>query len=334
MNYGVLLDLVERVGGVATGATVSVPLGGSDEQGALTEAVSAWCARTGNQLLAVHDNVASVRRGRGRDPLAGLAPEQLPGTRLWMYTNFDCNLSCDYCCVRSSPRTARRALGLDRVRQLVGEAVEAGVSELILTGGEPFLLPDLDELVAACTAVLPTTLLTNGMLLHGRRLERLRRMDRTRLALQISLDSATADQHDSHRGAGSWERAVAGIRTAQAEGFRVRVAATLPADQAAELQPFHRFLDSMGIAPEDQVIRALAHRGVAESGLELTVESLIPEVTITAEGVYWHPVAADHDDQLVTRQMFPLAPVIAEIRRRFYEQRASADAAAQWFPCA
>lgn len=333
MSYGLLLDLVEQISAVANGATVAVPLH-EGEHAALVQTVSAWCDRTGNELVEVTEEAATVRRGRRLNPMAELAPEQLPGTRLWMYTNFDCNLACDYCCVRSSPQTARRALGVDTVRRLAAEAVEAGVGELILTGGEPFLLPDLDELVAVCTAVLPTTLLTNGMLLHGRRLDRLRRMDRRRLALQISLDSADPELHDQHRGAGSWARAVAGIRTAQAEGFRVRVAATLPAEQAAGLRPFHTFLDGLGIAAEDQVIRALAHRGVADAGLELTVESLIPEVTITADGVYWHPVAADHDDQLVTREIFPLGPVIKEVRRRFVEHRLRADAAASWFPCA
>jgi hypothetical protein len=91
---------------------------------------------------------------------------------------------------------------------------------------------------------------------------------------------------------------VAGIRVALGEGFRVRVAATLPYEQSHQLTPFHTFLDSLGIAREDQVIRALAHRGVADAGIELTIESLIPEVTVTADGVYWHPVSADHDDQL------------------------------------
>ncbi len=251
-----------------------------------------------------------------------------------MYTNFDCNLACDYCCVRSSPQAERRALGADRVRKLAGEAVEAGVSELILTGGEPFLLPDLDDLVAACTAALPTILLTNAMLFRGRRLEMLQRMDRDRLVLQISLDSATPELHDRHRGPRSWERAVAGIRTAQAEGFRVRVAATLEPERFSELEPFRTFLDDLGIARDDQVIRALAHRGVADAGLELTVESLIPEITVTADGVYWHPVSADHDDQLVTRELFPLADAIDEVKRRFVAHRSKADAAAQWFPCA
>jgi len=333
VNYAIVLDLVERVRTVPSGATVAVPLDDTDHD-ALAETVASWCARTGNELVHIRDRVATIRHGRAADPLAELTPEQLPGTRLWLYTNFDCNLACDYCCVRSSPQTARRALGVDNVRRLAGEAVHAGVSEILLTGGEPFLLPDLDELVAACTAALPTTLLTNGMLFHGRRLERLRRMDRARLTLQISLDSATAELHDQHRGAGSWARAVAGIRTAHAEGFRVRVAATLQPERISELTPFRTFLDSLGIAAEDQVIRALAHRGLADAGLELTIESLIPEVTITADGVYWHPVGADHDDQLVTRDIFPLGDTIAEVRRRFVEHRARADAAAQWFPCA
>ncbi len=333
VNHGLVLDLVEGAGTVPMGATFTVAWGDSDAEVA-SNTVAAWCDRTGNQLIEVGAAAAVVRRGRASDPFAELDSDQLPGTRLWMYTNFDCNLACDYCCVRSSPQAERRALGIERVRQLAAEAVDAGVSELILTGGEPFLLPDLDELVDACTSQLPTTLLTNGMLFKGARLERLRRMDRERLTLQISLDSATPEIHDSHRGKRSWDRAVDGIRIAHEEGFRVKVAATLPAEQLHQVEPFHDFLDTISIAREDQVIRALAHRGVAESGIELTVESLIPEVTITADGVYWHPIAADHEDQLVTRELFPLKSAIDEVRARFVEHRQRANAAAAWFPCA
>jgi pyruvate-formate lyase-activating enzyme len=329
VNHHLVLDLVERVGALATGTTVTVPVEAGD-----AGTIEAWCARTGNELVEIRDRAAVVRRGRAGDPLAQLQADQVPGTRLWIYTNFDCNLACDYCCARSSPQVARRALGVDRVRRLAAEAVDAGVSELVLTGGEPFLLPDIDELVAACTAMLPTTLLTNGMLFRGARLERLRRMDRARLAVQISLDSPAPELHDQHRGRGTWSRAVAGIRIAMAEGFRVRVAATLPPEQTNDVDDFHAFLDSLGIARTDQVIRALAHRGVAETGLELTTESLIPEVTVTTDGVYWHPVGADHTDQLVTTELFPLRAAITEVRRRFVEHRTQAAAAAQWFPCA
>lgn len=333
IGAGLLLDLVENLSRVATGRTVSVDFGRCDRDAAV-ELIAAWCLSSGNEIVSIEGSAITVLRGRSPDLLAGLDLGQLPGSRIWVYTNFDCNLACDYCCVRSSPKAARRGIGIDRVRQIAHEATAAEVKELILTGGEPFLLNDLDELVNACTNELPTTLLTNGMLFHGKRRERLRRMDRSQLALQISLDSATPEIHDSHRGSGSWARAVAGIRIAHDEGFRVKVAATLPSDQMHELEPFHAFLDTLGIVRDDQVIRALAHRGVAETGIELTVESLIPEVTITADGVYWHPVAADHDDQFVTRDIFPLAEAIAEVTRRFMEHRRSANAISEWFPCA
>src|SRR3712207_9393797 len=62
----------------------------------------------------------------------------------------------------------------------------------------------------------------------------------------------------------------------------------------------------------DQLVRPLAQRGFAETGVVLTVETLLPEVTVTADGVYWHPVAADHPDQLVSTELFPLAAAIDE----------------------
>ena len=74
------------------------------------------------------------------------------GSRLWLYTNFDCNLCCDYCCVRSSPKAPRRALGLESVRRIAIEAAALRVGEIFVTGGEPFLLADIGEIVASCAA--------------------------------------------------------------------------------------------------------------------------------------------------------------------------------------
>ena len=142
VNHSLVLDLVERLSAVANGATVTVPVGDGDAD-MLAETVAAWCARTGNELIAVWDQRATVRRGRARDALAELPADQRPGTRLWMYTNFDCNLACDYCCVRSSPQSARRALGIDRIRRLAAEAVDAGVTELLLTGASRSCSPIL-----------------------------------------------------------------------------------------------------------------------------------------------------------------------------------------------
>ena len=63
VNHGLMLDLVEQVGAVANGATVTVPVGDGDAD-VLAETVAAWCARTGNELIAVKGQVVTVRRGR------------------------------------------------------------------------------------------------------------------------------------------------------------------------------------------------------------------------------------------------------------------------------
>jgi molybdenum cofactor biosynthesis enzyme MoaA len=254
------------------------------------------------------------------------------GSRVWLYTNFDCNLRCDYCCVRSSPSAPRRALGLPRVRRIAAEAAELGVGEFFVTGGEPFLLPDIGEMLSACAAAAPTTVLTNGMLFAGRRLESLRRLPRERLTLQISLDSPTPERHDRHRGKGTWARAWQGIERARAEGFRVRLAATVSDDLEAD--EFGRFLDTQRIRAEDRVIRRVALRGFAEQGLALGRADLVPEVTITAEGVYWHPVGADDADLLLTAEIFPLADAFVALRRALDRETEHGRRLATIFNCA
>ena len=79
-----------------------------------------------------------------------------PPSRLWIYTNFDCNLACTYCLTSSSPAAQRRALPLGAYFQLIDEAVTAGFDEVFLTGGEPFLLPDIFEKLTYAAERLPT----------------------------------------------------------------------------------------------------------------------------------------------------------------------------------
>src|SRR5271154_4740261 len=254
------------------------------------------------------------------------------GSRLWLYTNFDCNLHCDYCCVRSSPTAPRRELGLARVQRIAREAAELGVKEIFVTGGEPFLLEDIGDILLSCAAAAPTTVLTNGMLFAGRRAESLGALPRDRVVLQISLDSATPELHDLHRGRGSWARAREGIQRARAQGFRVRLAATVSTDTEAE--QFRQFLDSEEIAAEDRVIRRIALRGSATEGVAISRADLVPEVTITAEGVYWHPVGAEDADLLGTREIFPLSDSFAAVRRAFEREGEHARKLARIFNCA
>ncbi len=303
------------------------------EDQSIGPALETWCRFTGNALLE-----ATVENGHARWVFrCGAVPlspsdDRPVGSRLWLYTNFNCNLHCDYCCVRSSPSAPRRELGLARIQRITSEAVDLGVKEIFVTGGEPFLLEDIGEILASCAAAAPTTVLTNGMLLTGPRAEVLRALPRNRMTLQISLDSATPDRHDLHRGPGSWARTREGIQRARAQGFRVRLAATVSTD--AEAEEFRQFLEAEKIATEDRVIRRIALRGVANEGVAVSRADLVPEVTITAEGVYWHPVGAGDVDLLITRDIFPLSEAFAAVRRAFDREGEHANKLARIFNCA
>lgn len=326
---GLMPDLIAAITGRSPGDLIAI-VGGDASIGTELET---WCRFTGNALVesAVEGerNRWVIRRGQ----IPALDDGNRPiGSRLWLYTNFDCNLRCDYCCVRSSPVAPRRELGLARIQQIAHEARELGVREIFVTGGEPFLLADISEILLACADAAPTTVLTNGMLFTGRRIESLRALPRDRIVLQISLDSPTPERHDLHRGSGTWTRTREGIQRARTEGFRVRLAATASSD--AEGEEFRRFLDQEQIALEDRVIRRTVLRGAATEGVPLSRADLVPEITITAEGVYWHPVGAEDADLLVTREIFPLAESFAAVRLAFEREGEHAHRLAKIFNCA
>jgi MoaA/NifB/PqqE/SkfB family radical SAM enzyme len=227
-------------------------------------------------------------------------------SKLWIYTNYDCNLKCAYCSVESSPAAPRRALSRPTVRQLIDEAVSLNFTEAFFTGGEPFILDDIYDMLAYASARLKTTVLTNAMLLNGKRLERLRAIRNDNLIVQVSLDGAQPDQHDAYRGAGSWIKTVDGIQALLANGFRVRVATTQTAANSAHVAELCEFHRALGISEEDHLIRPLAKRGFSSDGMEVGIATLAPELTVNAGGVFWHPLSTAADMQ-ISRQIFPLA---------------------------
>jgi MoaA/NifB/PqqE/SkfB family radical SAM enzyme len=238
--------------------------------------------------------------------------------KLWIYTNYDCNLRCRYCVAKSSPNAPRRAIGLANVQRLVDDATQLGFAHVFFTGGEPFLLPDIYAMLAYSSARMQTTVLTNAMLLHGARLEKLVAVANERLIVQVSLDGGRPEDHDAYRGDGAWARAVDGIRRLQANGFRVRLGTTETPANSAHLKQLCEFHRSLGIPDEDHFVRPLARRGYSKEGLALSMANLVPEVTVNLDGVFWHPLSTDADMQ-VSKKMFPLAPVVARIQHQLEE---------------
>jgi MoaA/NifB/PqqE/SkfB family radical SAM enzyme len=234
--------------------------------------------------------------------------------KLWIYTNYDCNLRCAYCVAESSPRALRRALSLDTIQRLIDEARALGFEHVYFTGGEPFLLNEIYAMLAYSSQRLKTTVLTNAMLFHGKRLESLCAIQNDNLLLQVSLDGSSPEQHDPYRGEGSWVKTVDGIHALIQQGFRVSLSTTQTPANTDHLDDICAFHQSLGIPEEDHIIRPLARRGFSQEGLEVGKRTLVPEITVNVDGVYWHPLSTD-PDMLVTEQILPLADAVCQVRR-------------------
>lgn len=242
--------------------------------------------------------------------------------KLWIYTNFDCNLWCTYCVAESSPRTTRRALSFEEIQQLLDEAEPLGFERLFFTGGEPFILDDIYIKLAYASNRFPTTVLTNAMLFHGKRLQKLRNIANDNLSIQVSLDGAQAEHHDAYRGEGTWVKTVDSIKQLKADGFHVCISTTETQANKTQIDELRAFVHELGIAEQDHFVRPLARRGFSEEGLEVGVDDLLPEVTVSADGVYWHPLISPSDgDMLVSRQVSPLAKAVECIQKRLVSQQ-------------
>jgi predicted phosphodiesterase len=257
----------------------------------------------------------------GARPVVPLFGSAVFPPRLWVYTNFHCNLACSYCAVASSPTARRRSIGLDRFRALVDEALAQGFEELYVTGGEPFVEPQIVDMLEYASDRIPTVVLTNAMLFTGRRRRELERLaGRDRLVFQTSLDGARPATHDRFRGAGSWRRAMDGIETGRALGLPMRAAMTATEANAGEVDELRALLAGAGIAGDDFAVRPLVKRGLASDGVEVDDSVMVPELTITADGAHWHPVGADIEsspDLLVARGDVALAEAKRRIVERF-----------------
>lgn len=237
------------------------------------------------------------------------------GSRLWLYSNYHCNLVCTYCLTESGPKVARRELDPATMLELAREAKELGLTGIGVTGGEPFLVPEMPELLVELSAVLPVLVLTNGTLFQRVLLERMAPLAEADVTLQISLDRPEAEANDVMRGPENFRKVVEAVPALLQRGIAVRIATTLEeedADELAQLCALHR---GLGVSDDDHVVRPIIKRGRAETGnLGVTARylDLEPELTVTADGSFWSPFAPTvtrgrlDTDLLLTRTVRPL----------------------------
>lgn len=181
------------------------------------------------------------------------------GTRtLWLNTGTLCNIACANCYIESSPANDRLVyLTRADVTPYLDELDAAGETpiEIGITGGEPFMAPEIIEIMGAALSRGHSVLvLTNAMAPMMRPrvqagLLRLLGAHRERLILRISLDHYTPQRHDTERGPGSFAATMKGLDWLAEHGFRLALAGRTVwnEDEAAARAGFARLIAAHGL---------------------------------------------------------------------------------------
>lgn len=161
-----------------------------------------------------------------------------------------CNLSCTHCFIACSPGNVSHPLmSPEQVAPYLVEAARLGVKEYYFTGGEPFVNPDMEEILAAALRLGPCTVLTNGILINARRAAALRALSDASpysLDIRLSLDGFDAAANDAIRGRGTYDRILEAAGHLAAAGLDPVVTVTEACGEAATAAGRARLLDLLG----------------------------------------------------------------------------------------
>lgn len=143
--------------------------------------------------------------------------------------NTECNCDCRHCFAKSFEKDPfhREKLTTAEMKGALREMVENGVFHFALQGGEPFLHPDLDGLIAACSPRKSyITLVSNGAMVTEEMLRRVYALGVDKIA--VSIDSHFDAEHDAFRGVvGCRERAIQTLHAARKIGLDISIAVTV-----------------------------------------------------------------------------------------------------------
>ncbi|MEQ8558494.1 MAG: radical SAM protein [Henriciella sp.] len=187
---------------------------------------------------------------------------------LWLNTGTLCNIKCRNCYIKSSPSNDDLVyLSISDVEPYLDEidALGEGSKEIGITGGEPFMCPDILKIMEAVLSRGHTLLLlTNAMRPMMRpRIQQglldLKTRFGDRITLRVSMDAHDEATHDAERGAGAYAIAMEGLGWLAEYGFDVAIAGrqALTENEAEARAGYGAMIARLGLAIDPADTRQL-----------------------------------------------------------------------------
>jgi MoaA/NifB/PqqE/SkfB family radical SAM enzyme len=176
--------------------------------------------------------VASIAR-------RSLAPGK-PHHAQWLITR-KCNYRCVGCNVWKEQD--KNELSTDEVIKGLDILKDVGIVELVISGGDPLLRKDIDEIIEHASKLFVTTVYDNGSM-AAKKIDALRKVDFAAISID-SLDEAKNDYIKSVPGA--WKSAMNAVEVLKKEGVNVAVTPTISQKNLYEIVDITKYFTGKGI---------------------------------------------------------------------------------------
>jgi sulfatase maturation enzyme AslB (radical SAM superfamily) len=164
------------------------------------------------------------------DPDAPAMPLDTLDDLWFQVTGTLCNLECNHCFNNSGPNNRTfDMMDPATIESYLEESRDHAVKEYYFTGGEPFLHPDMIDILDTTLDYGPATVLTNATAFTEEELDGLAELfhgSRYSLEVRVSIDGFTPETNDPIRGEGTFEEAMDGVEGLVERGLLPIITAT------------------------------------------------------------------------------------------------------------
>jgi MoaA/NifB/PqqE/SkfB family radical SAM enzyme len=158
----------------------------------------------------------------------------------WMVTR-RCNYRCKGCDVWREQDV--KELSTKEIKRGLDILKELGIIEITISGGNPLLREDIDEIIEYASRFFITTVYDNGSM-AAEKIDALRNAD----FVAISIDSLDPRKNDYIKGVdGAWEKAVNAVEKLKSEGISVSVTPTISQFNLYEIIDLTKYFLQKGV---------------------------------------------------------------------------------------
>jgi len=172
--------------------------------------------------------------------------------------DFKCNMRCNHCLATKMEKKSR-VMTVDDVHNMALQADEYGIAQFNISGGEPLLFKEIDEIIEA---LMPDrfhiSMSTNGVFLDSERAKHFARIGLDKV--RISVDSIDELAHNSNRNnSGAYQKAMDALKAAKNAGLQtvIQTVVTHQTARSEELVALCEFARQNGYTVDVLIARAL-----------------------------------------------------------------------------